>query len=73
MAGTNQNDSLSAKLTGQIFSVPQFSMKYNVVLTFESMNEIKKCGISNKRSSVFICSGAVYNGHIGVSNFQVCK
>ena len=47
------------KATEQYFPVMLFIMLYKVVLTFESVDEILKCGHSNKSCSAVISSGAV--------------
>ena len=60
------------KAAEQYFPVVLFIMLYKVVLTFESVNEILKCGYSNE-SYYVISRGAVYYAVQGGSNFRVCE
>ena len=46
--------------TEQYFPVVLFIMLYKVVLTFESVSEILKCGHSNESYWAVLCYGAVY-------------
>ena len=46
-----------------------FIMLYKVVLTFESVDEIVKCGHSNETLLVVLSCGAVYYAVQGGSNF----
>ena len=48
------------KATEQYFPVVLFIMLYKVVLSFESVNEILKCGHSNESHSAVRGCGAVY-------------
>ena len=47
-------------------------MLYEVVLTFESVNEILQCEHSNESSPAILSSGAVYYTIQGGSNFFAC-
>ena len=49
------------KATEQCFPVVLLIMLYKVVLTFESVNEILKCGHSNESLWAVLSCGAVYN------------
>ena len=44
----SQNVAIQMKATEQYFPMVLFIMLYKVVLTFESVNEIPKCGRSNE-------------------------
>ena len=44
----SQNVAIQMKATEQYFPMVLFIMLYKVVLTFESVNEIPKCGHSNE-------------------------
>ena len=57
------------KATEQYFTVVLFIMLYKVILTFESVNEILKCGHSNESYLAVLCCGAVYYAVQDVSNF----
>ena len=57
------------KATEQYFPVVLFIMLYEVVLTFESVDEILKCDHSNESYSVVLSCGAVYYAVQGSSNF----
>ena len=46
-----------------------FIMLYKVVLTFESADEILKCGHSNESYCAVLSCGAVYYAVQGGSNF----
>ena len=59
--------------TKQYFPLVLFIMLYNVVLTFESMNEILKCDHSNESYFAVLSCGAVYYAVLCGSNFQVMK
>ena len=65
--------SLSATIqmiaTEQYFPVVLFIMLYKVVLTFESVDEILKCGHSNESYWAVLSCGAVYYAVRGGSNF----
>ena len=49
-----------------------FIMLYKVVLTFQSVVEILKCGHSNESYWAVLFCGAVYYAVQGRSNFSVC-
>jgi len=49
------------KATEQFFPVVLFIMLNKVVLTFESVDEILKCGHSNESYSAVLSCGAVYH------------
>ena len=57
------------KATEQYFPVVLFIMLYNVVLTFESVGEILKCGHSNESYRAVLSYGVVYYAVQGGSNF----
>jgi len=57
------------KATEQCFPVVLFIMLYKVVLTFESVDEILKCGHSNESYPAVLSCGAVYYAVQGGSNF----
>jgi len=48
------------KATEQYFPVALFIMLYNVVLTFESVNEILTCDHSNKRYGAVLSCDVVF-------------
>ena len=48
------------KATEQYFPLVLFIMLYKVVLTFESVDEILKCGHSNESYTTVLSCGAVY-------------
>jgi len=48
------------KATEQYFPVVLFTMLYNVVLTFESVDEFQKSDHSNERLKALFSSGAGY-------------
>ena len=53
---------IQMKATEQYFPVVLFIMLYEVILTFESVDEILKCDHSNESYlAVLSCGGAVYN------------
>ena len=60
------------KATEQSFPVVLFIMLYKVVLAFESVDEILKCGHSNESYCVVFSCGAVYHAVKGGSKFSVC-
>ena len=60
---------IQTKATEQYFSVVLFIMLYKVVLTFESVDEILKCGHSNESYRAVLFCGAVYYALQGGSNF----
>ena len=57
------------KATEQYFPVVLFIMLYNVVLTFESVDEILKCNHSNESYLPVISCATVYYAVQGGSNF----
>jgi len=60
------------KATEQYFPVVLFIMLFEVVLTFESVDEILKCDHSNERYWAVLTCGTVYYAVRGGSNFRVC-
>ena len=56
----------------QYFPVVLFTMQYEVVPTFESVDEILKCDHSNESYWAVLSCGAVYYAVQGGSNFWVC-
>jgi len=60
---------IQMKATEQCFPVVLFIMLYKVVLTFESVDEILKCGHSNESYRAVLSCGAVYYAVQGGSNF----
>ena len=59
------------KATEQHFFVVLLIMLYKVVLTFESVDKILKCGHSNESYLVVLFCGAVNYAVQGGSNFYV--
>ena len=57
------------KATEQFFPVVLFIMKYKVVLTFESVDEILKCDHSNESYGAVLSCGTIYYEVQGGSNF----
>ena len=57
------------KAIEQYFPVVLFIMLYKVVLTFETVDEILKCGHSNESNRAVLSCGAVYYAVQGGSNF----
>ena len=57
------------KATEQYFSVVLFIMLYKVILTFESVDEILKCGHSHESHSTVLSFGTVNYAVQGGSNF----
>ena len=57
------------KATEQYFPVVLFIILYKVALTFESVDEILKCGHSNESYLAVLSCGAVYYTVQGGSNF----
>ena len=57
------------KATEQYLSVVLFLMLYNVILTFESVDEILKCNHSNESYWAVLSCGAVSYAVQGGSNF----
>jgi len=57
------------KATEQYFPVVLFIMLYKVILTFEFVDEILKCGHSNESYWAGLSCGAVYYVAQGGSNF----
>ena len=51
---------IQMKATEQYFPVVLFIMLYKVVLTFESVDEILKCDLSNETSSAVLSGGTIY-------------
>jgi len=61
------------KVTEQYFPAVLFILLYNVVLTFESVDEILKCDYSDESYwAVFSC-GTVYYAVHGASKFWLCE
>ena len=60
---------IQMKAAKQYFPVVLFIMLYKVVLTFESVDEILKCGHSNESYRAVLSCGAVYYAVQGGSNF----
>ena len=60
------------KATEQYFPVALFIMRYKVVLTLESMDEIQKCDHSNEGYLAVLSCGAVYYAVIAGSDLWVC-
>ena len=61
------------KATEQFFfPVMLYIMLYKVVLTFETVNEILKCGHSDESYWAVLSCGAVYYAVQSGSNFWVC-
>ena len=60
---------IQLKATEQYFPVVLFIMLYGVVLTFESVNEIRKCGHSNESYRAVLSCGSVYYPAQGGSIF----
>ena len=59
------------KATEQYFPVVLFIKLYNVVLTFESVDEILKCDHSNgSYRAVLSCSAVYYAIHLVVLTFE---
>ena len=67
------------KATGQYFPVVLFVTLYEVILTFESVDEILKCDHSSESYwAVFSCGAACYAAHNGsklneISNARIFK
>jgi len=64
---------IEMKASEHYFPVLLLIMLYKVVLTFESVEEILKCGHSNKSYWAVLSCGAVYFVVQGGSNFWVCE
>ena len=60
---------IQIKATEQYFTVVLFIMRYKVVLTFESVNEILKYDHSNESYRAELSCGTVYYAVQGVLNF----
>jgi len=60
------------KAIEQYFPVVLFIMLYNVVLAFESVDEILKCGHSNESYWAVLSCGVVYYAAQRGSTFWVC-
>ena len=60
---------IQMKATEQYFPVVLFIMLYNVILTFESVDEILKCDHSNQSYRAVLSCGTVYYAVQGGSNF----
>ena len=60
------------KATEQYFPVVLFIMLYNVVLTFEFVDEILKRDHSNESYWAILSWGTIYYAVQGGSNFWVC-
>ena len=63
---------IQIKATEQYFPVVLIIMLYNVVLTFESVDEILKCDHSDESYRAVLSCGAVYHAVQGGSNFWFC-
>ena len=61
------------KDTKQYFPVVLFIMLYKVILTFETVDEIRKCDHSNKSYWAVLSCGTVYYDVQSASNFWVCE
>ena len=57
------------KATEQYFPMVLFIMLYNVILTFEFVDEILKCDHSNESNLAIRSCGAVFYAVRGGSNF----
>ena len=57
------------KVIMQFVSVALFIMLYKVILTFQSVNEILKCGHLNESTRAVLSCDAVYYAVQGGSNF----
>ena len=57
------------KVTQQYFPVVLFIMLYKVVQSFESVDEILKCDLSNESDWAVLSCGAVYYAVQGGSKF----
>ena len=55
----SQSVTIQMKVTEQFFPVVLFVMPYNVVLAFESVDELLKCNHSNESSSAVLSYSAV--------------
>ena len=64
--------SLQMKSTEEYFPIVLFIMLYKVVLTFESVDEILKCGHSDESYWAVLSRGTVYYAVRGGSNFWIC-
>jgi len=60
---------IEIKATEQYFPVVLFIMLYKVVLTFETVDEILKCDLSNESYSAILFCGAVHYAEQTGSNF----
>ena len=60
---------IQMKATEQYFPVVLFSMVHKVVQSFESVDEIRKCGNSNESNCVVLSCGAVFYAVQGGSKF----
>ena len=58
------------KATEQYFPVVLFIMLYKLLLTFESVDEIRKCDHSNESYRAVLSCGAVYYAVQDGSNFK---
>ena len=65
----SQSVTIQIKATEQYFDVVLFIMLYKVVLTFESVDEILRCGHSNESYWAVLACGSVYCAVQGGSNF----
>ena len=66
------NVTIQRKATKQYFAVVLFIILCKVVLTFESVDEILKCGHSNESYWAVLSCGAVRYAVQGGSYFWVC-
>ena len=67
----SQSVTIQMKAIEQYFPVVLFIMLYKVVLTFECVAEIRKCGRSNGNDCPVIPCGGVYYAVQGGSNSRV--
>ena len=59
----------SGRLTGKYLNVIHFVMLHEVVLTFESVDEVLWCDHSNESYWAVLSCGTVYYAVQGASNF----
>ena len=60
---------IQVKVIEQYFPVVLFILLYKVALTFESVDQILKCGHSNESYSAALSRDAVYHAVRGGTNF----
>ena len=63
------NVTIQMKATEQYFPVVLFIILYKVVLTFESVDEILECDLSNESYLAVLSCGTVYYAEQRGSNF----